>query len=176
MRFSVVGVAIAMCAVPATVQAQHSQVRSGLWMTGGLGNGRYTCGDCSARESGLTATVSLGGTLSQRVLLGGGYNVWSKRIDGRDVTASTLIALVRLYPSTTSGFHFVGGIGYGHEAVIEGGVRLSKAGKGVLFGLGKDVRVGRNVSVTPFWHVNGIAIHSPGIRGFAQLGVSVTRH
>lgn len=45
----------------------------------------------------------------------------------------------------------------------------------MLLGLGFDVRVGRNVSLTPFW--NGFAVRSPNAdANVGQLGVGITVH
>ena len=51
----------------------------------------------------------------------------------------------------------------------------SETGAGALFGIGWDLRVGRNVSLTPFW--NGFATHTTSADfNVGQIGLSVTTH
>ena len=48
-------------------------------------------------------------------------------------------------------------------------------GLGGVLGLGYDFRVGRNLSLTPFW--NGYAVQSGDVdANVGQLGLSVTVH
>ena len=78
---------------------------------------------------------------------------------------------LRFYPSLTSGFFITGGLGLGH--VSDG--YDTEWGPGAVVGLGWDVRVGRNVSLTPFW--NGFAMSSELVdRNVGQLGLGVTIH
>lgn len=158
-----------------TAAAQNPHTRTGFWFNGGLGVGSYGCDGCSGRESGGSATIGLGGTLSRKVLLGAGINAWAKEVDGVDLTAATVTAMIRFYPSATGGFFLVGGLGYAMEEVSLGNVSVSESGAGVLLGLGVDIRVGRNISLTPFWNGNGLSIDGAG-SNFGQLGLSLTVH
>ena len=48
-------------------------------------------------------------------------------------------------------------------------------GAGALLGLGWDLRVGDNVSMTPFW--NGFAVQNSDVdANVGQIGLSVTLH
>lgn len=166
---------IAVLAHTPAASAQNPQTRSGLWGNVGFGVGSYGCEGCDGRESGGAGTFAIGGTLSRKVLLGAGVNVWTKEINGVDVTAGTVTAMIRFYPSATGGFFLVGGLGYGTEQISSGGTSLSESGGGAVLGLGVDIRVGKKVSLTPFWNGNAISLDS-GNSNFGQLGISLTVH
>lgn len=159
----------------APADAQNAQVRSGIWFNAGLGVGSYGCEGCDGRESGGTGGLALGGTLSRKFLLGGGVNVWTKQVEDVTVTVGTVTALVRFYPSETGGFFLLGGLGYGVEQVSVDNFSLSESGAGAILGLGVDIRIGRNVSLTPFWNGLGISLDS-GNSNVGQLGLGITVH
>jgi hypothetical protein len=61
------------------------------------------------------------------------------------------------------------------SAALSGFGSDSETGVGVLLGLGYDIRVGNNVSLTPFW--NGFAVHTSNTdTNVGQLGLGVTVH
>ena len=80
---------------------------------------------------------------------------------------------MRFYPSATGGFFLTGSLGLGTvNAEVSGFGSASETGVGALLGLGYDFRVGRNVSLTPFW--NGFAMSSSNSdANVGQLGLSV---
>jgi len=92
------------------------------------------------------------------------------------VTVSTLTAAIRFYPSATGGFFLIGGLGLGTvSANVSGFGSASETGAGALLGLGYDLRVGRNVSLTPYW--NGFAMNSSSDdANVGQLGLAITVH
>lgn len=92
------------------------------------------------------------------------------------LTAGTLDARVRFYPSATGGFFLTGGLGLGSiSADIDGFGSDSEVGVGLLLGLGLDIRVGTNVSLTPFW--NGFAVRTSNSNAnVGQIGLGVTLH
>lgn len=161
---------------PATASAQSKHVRSGFWFNGGLGIGSAGCGDCTGRESGLSGGLAVGGTLSPKILLGGGTNGWTKEEGGVTLTVGTLTALIRFYPSPDGGFFLLAGLGLSTVNVeVSGFGSDSETGSGVLLGLGYDFRVGTNVSLTPFW--NGFATKTSNTDfNVGQLGLGVTVH
>jgi hypothetical protein len=58
---------------------------------------------------------------------------------------------------------------------VDGFGNNTETGAGALLGLGYDVRVGSNVSLTPFW--NGFAVRtSNDDANVGQIGLSVTVH
>jgi Outer membrane protein beta-barrel domain len=167
--------------IPAQTFAQTSptankNARNGFWFNVGAGYGSLGCSDCSGREGGFSGGLALGGSITQKVLLGAFGNGWSKSEDGVTVSAGSLVAGVRFYPSRVGGFFLTGGLGVGTvEVEIASLGSASETGFAALLGLGYDFRVGSNVSLTPFW--NGVGInYSGGDANFGQLGVGVTIH
>jgi hypothetical protein len=161
---------------PQVASAQgHAQTRQGFWFNGGLGYGSLGCQDCGSREGGLSGGLALGGSLSQKVLLGAGTNAWTKSENGATLTVGTLTALIRFYPSATGGFFLLGGLGVGTIHAEVSGFGASENGVGALVGLGYDIRVGQNVSLTPYW--NGFAMSSDDSdANVGQIGLGVTVH
>jgi hypothetical protein len=162
---------------PRAASAQgHPQTRQGFWFNGGLGYGSLGCQDCSGREGALSGGLAIGGTLSRKVLLGVGTNAWSKSQGGARLTVGTVTALIRFYPSSTGGFFLLGGLGVGSvRAQVSGFGSASETGAGALVGLGYDIRVAQNVSLTPYW--NGFAMSSSNAdANVGQLGLGITVH
>ena len=159
-----------------TSPVQHLQTREGFWFNAGMGWGSASCQGCLDRWGGLSGGLSLGGTISERFLLGVGTSGWYKSENGYTVTGGTFDTRVRFYPAATSGFFLTGGIGLGHlSESIDGFASATEYGVGALFGLGWDIRVGRNVSLTPFY--NGFAVQTANADGnVAQIGLGVTIH
>jgi hypothetical protein len=163
-------------AVVATAQAQHAQVRQGVWFSGGLGVGSLGCQNCgSSRENGMSGDLSVGGTLSPRWLLGVGTAGWSKSEQGGRLTIATLDARVRFYPSATGGFFLTGGIGGASVRQSVGGLSATESGVGGLFGLGYDYRVARNTSITPYWNSFGMKNNNTDAN-VGQIGLAITLH
>jgi hypothetical protein len=198
---------LGLISVPGAVEGQTRQTREGFWFNVGLGYGSLGCQhshlhgswSCDNREAGLSGGLALGGTVSRKVMLGAGTNSWYKEQDDVTLTASTLTATVRFYPSATGGFFLLSGLGIGVvNAAVEtvylpdcdcqfspsGLSSESKAGGGAVLGLGYDVRVARNVSLTPYWNGVGI-LHGGDARSsgswfgqtnFGQVGLGLTVH
>lgn len=139
--------------------AGHPQERQGFWIGfgGGYGSayGEADCQDCDGgdREGSFTGFLKLGGTLNDRVLLGVEGNAWVKEQDGLTLTLGSFTGTVTFYPQASSGFFLKGGVGLSYVDTEFGdgslSVSASKTGWGVLAGLGYDLRVGRNISITP---------------------------
>ena len=165
---------VAVAATPASAQQPHT--RQGFWINAGLGFGSLGCDDCDQREGALSGQFGIGGTLSQKVIIGLMTNGWTKTEDGVTLTVGTAVAGIRFYPSATGGFFLTGGVGLGTlSADIDGFGSDSESGTGVMLGLGWDFRIGRNVSLTPFW--NGFAMSSDEAdANVGQIGLSVTVH
>ena len=151
------GLALALTSV---AQAQHPQTREGFWIGFGFGYGSagLTCTspcafNSSAKGGGATGYIKLGGTLNSKVLLGGEVNGWTKNISGATPTTTETVGnvsgAVYFYPAPASGFFLKGGVGFADYILSGGGSSVSGSGFGFLAGLGYDIRVGRNVSLTP---------------------------
>src|SRR5215210_2108581 len=93
---SVVALVLAALSPRAASAQGHPQTRSGFWFNGGLGYGSLGCQDCSGREGGLSGGLAIGGSLSQKVLLGVGTNAWSKSESGATLSGGNLTGLIRL--------------------------------------------------------------------------------
>jgi hypothetical protein len=145
---------------PSSAWAGHPQVREGFWIGfgGGWGWADIGCDECDGdddREDSFTGFLKLGGTINDRVLLGVESNGWTKDEDGTRVTLGALTGTVTFYPKAQGGFFLKGGAGLSYvsldidEDEFFFGASASKTGWGVLAGAGYDLRVGRNVSITP---------------------------
>ena len=162
---------------PATLAAEPERnPRKGFWLNLGFGYGSMGCEACDGRTGSLTGGLALGGALSQKVLLGVGVNGWTKEEFDAKVTVGTLAAVIRFYPSATGGFFLLGGLGLGTiraEASTVGSA--TETGVGAVLGLGFDIRLGGNVSLTPFW--NGFAANTTtGDANVGELGLGLTIH
>jgi hypothetical protein len=157
---------------PVRSVTEPASLRQGFWFNVGLGLGTLGCEDCIDRTDGLSGGLSLGSTLGSRVLLGVGTSGFSKNVDGDLLTVGTLDARVRVYPARRAGFFLTGGLGLG---TLSYGDDDAELGLGLILGVGWDVRVGRNVSLTPFW--SGFAMANDFVdANVGQIGIGVTIH
>jgi hypothetical protein len=160
-----------------TPRVRHPQTREGFWFNAGMGLGFAGCLDCVGTNAGASGGLSLGGTLSEKWLLGVGTSGWYRSYEGGvSLSGGTTDARFRFYPSLRSGFFINGGLGLGHITV---GLRnfdsVSETGVGALFGVGWDIRIKPNVSLTPFY--NGFAVQTSNADGHVdQFGLGVTIH
>ena len=152
------------------------QTREGFWFNGGLGYGWLGCQGGFGREGGFSGGLSAGGAVSPRVLLGVGTSGWYKSVDGVTLTGGTLDGRIRFYPVLRSGFFLTGGLGLGNLSLgVNGFGSETEYRVGALFGVGWDLRVGRNVSLTPFY--NGFAVQTENVdANVGQIGVGITIH
>lgn len=152
--------------------AHNPQTRDGFWFNAGLGFGSLSCSDCDFALSGVSGGLSLGSTINDRLLFGVGTTGYYKPIARSTLSAGTLDARLRFYPVRTSGFFLTGGMGLGHISIDN----ETEYGVGVVLGLGWDIRVGSNVSLTPFWNGVGVATSSNSNASVGQLGLGITIH
>ena len=140
------------CLAATTAWAQHPQTREGFWIGFGFGYGsaKPSCDGCGTLDSrgGFTGFLKLGGTLSKRVLLGGEVNAWTKADSGVTDQLGNVSAAVYYYPAVSSGFFLKGGVGFSSFREMDGAT-ADGTGVGFVAGLGYDVRVGGNISITP---------------------------
>jgi hypothetical protein len=169
-------VASSLAISAATAHAQNAQIRDGFWFSGGLGYGSLGCDNCGSRENGLSGGISLGGTITPRLLLGVGTEGWTKSQQGATLTVGTLDARVRFYPVVTGGFFVTGGLGVGSvRSSLAGFGSSTETGLGIVMGIGYDVRVAKNASITPYW--NGFAMrNSTTDANVGQIGLAITLH
>ncbi len=168
-----------VCLVTSWAEAQRPQTRAGYWISGGVGVGSFdlSCEDCeSDRQSGVTVLLAMGGTPSQHLLIGGELEGWSKEQDGVDIVFGHISGVAYWYPQTTGGLFLKGGIGIGTLSLDAGPLGdESDTGLGLHAGVGYDVRLGKNFSLTPtagvFW-----ASLDPGDANTLYIGLNATGH
>jgi outer membrane protein with beta-barrel domain len=162
-----------------TASAQQAQTRQGFWVGGGMGYGSLglSCSGCGdvPREGGLSVYAALGGTLRQNILLGVETNVWTDSEGGARITMGNFSGAAYWYPMATQGLFIKAGAGYSNLAVDDGVSSASDGGFGLLGGVGYDLRVGRNLSITPVanWFRGGF---DGGSANVLQFGIGVTSH
>ena len=155
--------------------ARSSLGRDGFWFSAGLGYGSWGCDNCSDRVTGGSGGLSAGVTMNDRVLVGGGTTGFYRRVDGATLTAGTYDFRIRFYPARRSGFFVNGGFGLGQITVHDTFDSDTEFGVGAMVGVGWDVRVGKNVSLSPFWNGSGLSTKSLNAN-FGQFGLGVTIH
>jgi outer membrane protein with beta-barrel domain len=158
-----------------TAFAQQAQTRQGFWVGGGLGYGSMGCDGCGDRLGAPSGYLKLGGTLRKNILLGVETNGWTKSEAGARLTMGNISGAVYWYPMTTNGMFVKAGAGYSVMDASTGFGSGSTSGFGLLGGVGYDVRVGRNLSITPVanWFRGSF---SGGSANVLQMGVGVTSH
>ncbi len=148
----VASLGILALAVAPAARAQYPQRREGFWIGFGLGYGsaNISCDNCDSgsRTGGVTAFLKLGGTPSRNVLIGGAVNGWSHSRGGATETMGNITGSLYYYPVATSGLFLSGGLGFSNYHV-DTSPSTNGTGWGFTGGVGYDVRVGRNVSLTP---------------------------
>ena len=159
MRIAAVALAlIATLSVPAAAQG-NAQTRQGFWISFGFGAGSLGCSDCDDaddeddRLNGINFNLRAGGTLSQRLLIGGEVNGWTKEQDGASLTLTNVGPVLLFYPSAQGGFFLKGGLGLANIEVDFGALNFEDEGVGLTLGLGFDARVGRNFALTPYFDI-----------------------
>jgi len=163
-RWIAASLSLVSCLASASAaSAGHPQERHGFWINlgGGVGSAQISCDDCpSDRETAVVGHVALGGTLNEHLLVGADINLWSKEQDGVTVNLYNALATLTIYPKASSGFFLKAGAGL---SFADNDVRAESTtitldfgnGLGLVAGAGYDVRVWRNVSITPavsFWY------------------------
>jgi hypothetical protein len=134
--------------------AQRPQTRQGFWIAFGLGYGStgLGCDGCSFdREGGGVGHIRLGGTLSQKLLLGGDVTVWTKDVEGVNFTVGNVSFIAQYYPMEMGGLFLKGGAGFSQIELSNAGESASGESFGLSAGVGYDIRVGRNISITPLF-------------------------
>lgn len=171
----------AVLAVPADgqeAQTQEKNPRHGFWFSGGLGWGSVgvTCDACSDdRVNGFSGNVRMGGTLGGgRFLLGGETNGWYHSESGVTQNMGFLSFVFVWYPARTGAFFLKFGLGGMYYRADDGFDELTATAPSGSFGLGYDIRVARNLSLTPY--VNGLATSKieARINGTSIPGLDVT--
>jgi hypothetical protein len=166
--------AVSLLAV-STAAAQHPQTRKGFWIGFGFGYGSYGCTGCSSTGS-VSGYLKLGGTLNKHWLLGGETDGWTKSESGVTFTAGNVSATAYYYPQPASGFFARAGVGFSEARASSGGVSASNSGPGATAGVGYDMRIAANTSITPVANFIWGHIASGESQHILQLAVGITFH
>jgi hypothetical protein len=144
----------ASIAVPAS--AQTPREHRGFWISFGFGGGwnlSRNVGVDSSSTGGGAAYLRMGGTLSEKFLLGGEVIGWGRSVDGAELARGNVNVTAMFYPSVQTGVFIKGGVGGASlaQTVTAGNTTttVSDEGFGVTIGLGWDVRLARNFFLTP---------------------------
>jgi hypothetical protein len=149
------------------VPSEDLHRREGFWIAFGFGPAYLSvaCDTCETTGGndpwgsglGMNLWLSMGGTASESVLLGGGFKLADlgglAGGDGTDrsATLGALSFMVQYYPWSQSGIHFRGGTGFGFGSLSVGtGELLTAEGMAVQVGVGHDIRFGGRFGLTPF--------------------------
>ena len=176
-RLTIVSLLMLTLPVVSTAEAQGAaQTRAGFWFSAGPAWGSLGCDGCNARVEALSASVSVGATLSPLMLVGVGLAGWSKSEDGASLQVSMIDARLRFYLSETGSFFFTAGGGLGSiSAELVGVGSDSQVGLGLLGGMGYDIGFDRGMSATPFvqWFMVKTQDADANV---VQFGLSITTH
>ena len=146
--------------------------RKGFWIGVGMGYGWLHIEDVDGSEGGFSGNLSLGGTISQHVLLGFQSNGWYKSEDGVSLSFGTATAAIHFYPSKTGGLFLTGGLGL---ATLKAEGFDAETDFGLVIGGGWDLRVSRNISISPFLNIFGGSINSFTVTTI-QTGAGIMFH
>jgi hypothetical protein len=146
-----------------------AQDHQGFWvgLGGGFGSAGISCDECedSDREGSGVGYLRGGWGLSDQLLVGVDFRIWSKSADvepGTDVTINlyNVMGSVTYYPQPATPFFVTGGLG---ASVIDTEIDFDSSslsadlgtGFGVVVGAGYDIRLTDRLSLTPavnFWY------------------------
>src|SRR3954469_25652489 len=129
MKRIILGLGLFLIATPAFAQTatttstqvgtpENTQVRSGVWFNAGLGYGSLGCQDCESRDGGLSGNLTVGGSVTERFLIGFGTAGFTEMVAGERFTVGHYDARIRFYPSRTNGFFIMGGAGIGRLSFL----------------------------------------------------------
>lgn len=167
--------------------------RDGFWLGFALGAGNESYrfqNDPAGYSNDITAptfSLRLGGTPSQRWLLGAELFAWmdgdlNNTYDEYSNVLTSAMVIAQFYPIKSGGLYIKGGVGVAanyFRTIAPPGfiVRDEKAGMATAFGAGLDLRVGRRVSITPTIDVHHQFFDRSELRErIVSLGVGLTFH
>jgi hypothetical protein len=144
----VAGLLGALASGPAAAQ---EPARTGFWLDAGAGYGRLRvrCADCSSTGTayGGTVTVTLGRSLSRKVVLGLEGQVWTSWEEGAREQVRSLTVVAQWYPFRLRRFFVRGGTGLVQGPVVPSGTgalpeSVKGTGVGLTLGVGYDLPLG----------------------------------
>jgi hypothetical protein len=124
----------------------------GFWIGFGLGGGTNFADWADGARAGVGGYVRLGGSVSQRFLIGGELIGWGRDRNGATFTESGATAIAVFYPADR-GIFVKGGAGFAAWAASSSGAGTTSTqtagGFAGTVGVGYDLRIGANVFLTP---------------------------
>lgn len=148
------GVVLTLFCVAGDVYAQDGHPHQGFWIGFGVGGGvNASKGLDGEALGGGAAYLRLGGTPSQKVLLGFEGIGWGREQGDVTLARGNGTFTVLVFPSRTSGAFLKAGVGGAsvsrEETQGNTTTTTTEAGFGSTLGIGLDVRLGRNIYLTP---------------------------
>jgi hypothetical protein len=129
--------------------------RRGFWLGLGLGAGgeSFDLSPGTGYSDVLyrpAVSLRLGGTVSQRLRLGGEVLSWINDVGPAVESLSSALFIAQLYPFSTSGFYVKGGLGIGRNSVnFDDGFDQGDTGFAGLLGAGYELRLSRRFYLNP---------------------------
>lgn len=172
---------LAVVVSPSAAAQDSGPRRQGFWFLIGAGYGSASidCDQCSGDyKSGLAGTLALGGTLNQQLLVGVESDWWTRDDDKVWTSAGVVSAVVYLFPRHDMGLYFKGGAGVAGFHSTGFGPNKDQFGFGVLGGVGYEIPVHSDFSLTPMasyhWGTLGDEGAFSGLtQSLIQVGVGV---
>lgn len=167
----------------------RAQAREGQFLSVGLGAGfdQISCEVCRGTpKTGLAGFLRFGGTVNERILLGGEFDGWTRGDEGVRQYMGSLMGVVLLYAGPEARFHVKLGAGFVGYRASEGGDALTSLAPGATGGIGYDYPISPTLSITPFaglviaplssLNMNGEQAVGGATLALLQGGLSLTWH
>jgi Outer membrane protein beta-barrel domain len=143
----------AQSAPPGLVEVKES-ARRGFWMGIGLGAGGESNDALGSGYNDVsyqpTVSFRAGGTVSDRLRLGGEFLSWFDEQGDAVASVSSVLFVAQLYPISSAGLYLKGGLGAGRNALdFDDGFDVGDTGFAGLLGMGYELRVGRRLFLNP---------------------------
>jgi hypothetical protein len=182
--------ALSMAAPNVLVGQRRREASSGgFWYGVALGPGwtRVTCDICAGhRQTGISASLALGGTAGRGLRVGGELSGWRESDAGVTQTLMAVSASAYWHPNPRSGLYLRGGAALVMHRADDGTDVVTSSGIGPQLGIGYDYVVSHAWRVAPFAHYsigvfggdvkfNGGQAAGSATVSFLQVGASVTR-
>jgi hypothetical protein len=157
---------------PGLVEAKEGG-RRGIWFGLGVGAGGESNDVGGPGYSDLfyqpTVSLRVGGTLGSHLRLGGEFLSWFDEQGAATASLSSLLFIAQLYPLSSTGLYFKGGLGLGRNAVsFDFGYDVGDTGFAGLIGAGYELRVSRRFYLNPTVDLVGHRYNGPGDFTYAE--------
>jgi hypothetical protein len=181
MRREWIGMFASLLLVPRGAAAQDVQLHERFWMGFGVGFAQELSRSLDAgRLGGGGWYFRMGGTPRQQILIGFEALGWTRTTNDVTLTRGTATLTLLGYPDFRGGLFFKAGVGTAYAARDEqNGNRHTTdtdGGFGATVGAGYDLRLGRNVYLTPNVDYVFQALDSGVSNHIVLLTVGVTWH